>query len=47
VAHQFPVVMPAGCRPAGTADLITVYFSNDGEANAVRNVRTLRALLSE
>jgi uncharacterized protein YecE (DUF72 family) len=26
---------------------VFVYFNNDGEANAVRNARTLRALLSE
>jgi uncharacterized protein YecE (DUF72 family) len=26
---------------------VFVYFNNDGEANAVRNARTLRALLSQ
>jgi uncharacterized protein YecE (DUF72 family) len=26
---------------------VFVYFNNDGEANAVRNARTLRALLDE
>jgi uncharacterized protein YecE (DUF72 family) len=26
---------------------VPVYFNNDGEANAVRNARTLRALLGQ
>jgi uncharacterized protein YecE (DUF72 family) len=34
-------------RPVEFAQDVFVYFNNDGDANAVRNARTLRALLNQ
>lgn len=41
--HWHPELYPPGLPGQD----VFVYFNNDGEANAVRNARTLRTLLSE